>query len=579
MAFLTTRDTDLPGGRFNLTGRETLIGRHPECDLVVEVGAVSRHHARIRCQEDDSYWLEDLGSRNGTFLNGQLVTEPQRLHAGDRFRICEVEFELHLDTGGSSGFIPDDSQVAFGGSRFGVVMVDDDDSVSGNSSLAQVEIRQSTAGVQLASTAETKLAALLQITLNLGRALALDEVLPKVLDSLFAIFPHADRGFIVLEGAGGTLVPRWIKTRRPDPSGETVRVSRTIIRKAMQEGHAILSLDASNDARFQASESIADFRIRSMICAPLIDGEGNAFGALQIDTGDQRNRFVEADVEVLAAVASQAGIAISNAQLHEQALQQREVEQDLKLAIEVQSAFLPSGPPQLSGYRFHSHYRAAHHIGGDYFDYVQLPDGRVAVVVADVVGHGVAAAMYMAKLSAETRFALASEADPGRAVGLLNDRMNQLQLERFVTFLLLVVDPQRHTLTIVNAGHMPPMLRDPQGNIQELGERQAGYPIAILPQTSYESIEVPIAPGELAVLYTDGLNEAMNAGNEQFGIERIRQTMAEGGGGEAVVQRLTEAVGRHVGSEPQYDDMCMVVIERTEPESPLSGPSTPTEGL
>src|SRR5690606_4744507 len=144
------------------------------------------------------------------------------------------------------------------------------------------------------------------------------------------------------------------------------------------------------------SQSIADFRIRSMMCAPLIGADGRAFGALQIDTLDQRSRFSREDLEVLAGVAAQAALALEYAQHLDQALARKELERDLELARQVQRGFLPSAKPGVNGYVFYNYYQPAHHVGGDYFDYVQLPDGRLAIIVADVVGHGVAAALLMA---------------------------------------------------------------------------------------------------------------------------------------------------------------------------------------
>lgn len=565
MAFLTIADAGPDAERFALNGENTVFGRHPDCDVVVDVGAVSRHHAQV-VRKGEGYWVEDLKSRNGTFLNGQLVNGQQQLQPGDRIRICDVEFEFR-DGENLSTLMAPDSTWQFGGSSFGVVMVDEPKSDTG-AAISKVEIRKTAGGVQLASSADTKLAALLQITRSLGNALKLDEVLPKVLESLFAIFPQADRGFIVMEEVNGDLVPRWVKTRRSEDESETVRISRTIIREAMTEGAAILSLDATSDARFQSSESIADFRIRSMICAPLFNGEGNAIGALQIDTTDQRNRFEENDVEVLAAVATQAGVAVHNAQLHDRALVQKAVEHDLKLAIEVQSAFLPHSAPEMPGFRFHSYYSAANHIGGDYYDYIHLPDGRVGVVVADVVGHGVAAAMFMAKLSAETRFSLASEHDPAVAIAKLNDRMSELEVERFVTFLLMVLDPSDCSATIVNAGHMPPVIRRGDGTIEEPGMEESGLPISIMGGMDYEAVRIDLAEGDLAVMYTDGVNEAMGPTGEQFGMEKVRELVAEGGTAEQVNERIITALKKHFGTTPPDDDICLVTIERVPIESP-----------
>lgn len=557
MAFLSTNSHGRGIERFELNADVITIGRHPECDIVVDAGAVSRYHAKVFRRNAD-FAVEDAGSRNGTYLNGQLLTSRQTLQEGDRVRISDVELVFHMEE--TPEFARPGSEMTFDGSSFGIVMVDDQDTKSVGS---KVEFQASESGLKISATAEAKLAALTKINRNLTGALALDDVLPKILESLFEIFPAADRGFVVMENPEGVLVPRWVKLRYQRDETETVRISRTIIRNAMRSGEAVLSFDAMDDSRFNSSESIADFSIRSLICAPLHNEEGSPTGALQIDSTRGRGQFREDDVDLLAGVAAQASALINNARLHERALRQREVEQDLKLATEVQQAFLPQRPPDAEGFRVRSFYRAANHIGGDYFDYIPLPDGRVAILVADVVGHGVAAAMYMAKLSAEARFCLASERDWGRAVEQLNDRMSRLHVERFVTLLLMVIDSSEETVAVVNAGHMAPIVRrQADGTLDEPGSDCSGLPIAIDEGMRYESVTFPFLPGDVALLFTDGLNEAMNAADEEFGIERIRELVAAGGDAEEIHERIVRAVFAHVGPAPQVDDMCLVVIER-----------------
>ena len=567
MAFLST-NTDDPSAtqRFELVEDETVLGRHPDCHIVVDAGAVSRFHAKV-IRKGVDFMLEDAGSRNGTFLNTQQIEKPELLREGDRVRISEVELVFHHDSVPEFARSGSGSDMTFDGSKFGVMLVDDDSS-SGDYSSAKVEYRTSVDGLKMNATPEAKLEALIRINSNLSNVLSIDSVLPKVLESLFDIFPSADRGFIVMRNPDDTLTPRWVKTRKTADESETVRISRTIIRRVMDTGESLLSLDASEDSRFDSSESIADFSIRSMMCAPLSDGDGNTFGALQIDSTQGRGQFREEDVDLLAGVAAQAGIVINNARLHEQALNQKEVEQDLKLAIEVQRAFLPQAPPEAPGFRVSSFYQAANHIGGDYFDYIHFKDGRVGIVVADVVGHGVAAAMFMAKLSAETRFCLASDDDLSSAVERLNDRMSNLQVERFITFLLVVIDPKSEMINIVNAGHMPPIIRQAaDGEICEPGEEESGLPIAIDSGMDYETVTIPFPRGDLAVMYTDGINEAMDAADEEFGMENVRALTKQSGDAEEVTKRIVDEVLKHVGDAPPFDDMCLVVIERTEDPS------------
>ena len=557
MAFLSTVSGD-SSERFELTESETVIGRHPDCHIVVDAGAVSRFHAKV-VRQGDRFRVEDAGSRNGTFLNGHQVNTPELLNEGDHIRISDVELVFHQ--GVVPEFAASGNEVTFDGSTFGVKMIDDESSVSPS----RVEFRSSLDGLKMTATAEAKLEALIRINSAFSNGLALDSVLPSVLQGLFDIFPSADRGFIVMQTPDGSLIPRWVKTRQAMDETETVRISRTIIRQVMASGESILSLDAMEDSRFDSAESIADFSIKSMMCAPLADADGNTFGALQIDSTQGRGQFREEDVDLLSGVATQAGIVINNARMHEAALVQQEVEQDLRLATEVQQAFLPQDAPNTSGFNVSSFYQAANHIGGDYFDYIHFNDGRVGVVVADVVGHGVAAAMFMAKLAAETRFCLASDEDLAQAIERLNNRMSRVQVERFVTFLLVVIDPNSETISIVNAGHMPPVIRSAKdGSITEPGEEESGLPIAIDEGMDYETVTVPFHKGDVAVMYTDGVNEAMNASDVEFGMEKVRALTRQGGRAEEINQRIVNAVLNHVGDAPPFDDMCLVTIERTD---------------
>jgi serine phosphatase RsbU (regulator of sigma subunit) len=428
--------------------------------------------------------------------------------------------------------------------------------------MSKVGVSSGYGPLQLQASPEAKLNALLEINRSLGRALALDEVLPQVLNSLFKIFVQADRGFIALRNADGTLVPRWTRAWREDEA-ETIRVSRTIVNKVLETQEGILSADVMMDEEFNKAQSIADFRIRSMMCAPLIDSQGNSMGILQIDTVKQSKRFQQEDLEVLLAVASQAGIAIDNAQMHELALRQRGIERDLELANEVQQGFLPDQRPDVAGYEFFDFYRPAYQVGGDYFDYLPLPDGRLGVIVADVVGHGVAAALLMAKLSAEARYCLASGRQADQAINMLNERLCRLHMDRFVTAVLVILDPESHEVSMANAGHMAPILRTKAGAISEPGSAEAGLPLGIMEGLGYVETKVRLAPGDSLTLYTDGLNEAANEAGELYTIKRIHQCVESVSGSPQVLgQSVMDSVSEFVGQAAQGDDMCLVSFGR-----------------
>jgi len=563
MALLEHLNGERAGEQLQLPPQRSILGRHPECDIILDQGAVSRQHAQITFV-DGQYVIEDLRSRNGTLVNGQLVQSPQALCDGDEVKICDHTLAFHTDS--LSAAVPVGAGVLGEGSGHGAdpFEVTEDTAKVSNSSTVMWKIDlAATDTARLAVRPETKLRALIEITQNISRAIAIDEILPKVLDSLFNIFSQADRGFVVLCTPEGRLIPKAFKQRQGQEQ-EGARMSRTIINEVVKQKQAILSADAASDARFELSQSIADFRIRSMMCAPLVTGEGNVLGVIQIDTLDQRSRFTNDDLEVLASVASQGAFAIDNAQLHEKQLQQQKVQADLNAARQVQKNLLPTAPPTVEGYQFFDFYEAANEVGGDFYDYIVLRDGRVAVVLADVSGKGVAAALVMAKLSAAVRYCLASEPSASKAVDRINENFCSSGWEgRFATFVLALLDPKTNKVAIVNAGHMPPFIRRADGTIEELAPEIAGLPLGVTDGITYESAEITLAAGEMITLFTDGISEALNPANELYTLQRLQKVLGGAADNATTMGRaILDDVKRHAANRAQSDDMCLVVFGR-----------------
>lgn len=534
-----------------------VLGRHPDCDVVLDSASVSRQHAQL-IREDGRFFIEDLHSRNGTFVNGRIIQGRQALGDGDRVKICDLSFTFYSDQPAPP------LGALVGGESSLALLIDDAPSPSTSTIVSKLDVGISNSGVRLTVNPEVKLRAMIEIAHSLGKAVSLDEVLAKLLDGLFKIFIQADRGFVVLRTPDGVLVPKAVKHRRANME-EHMRISRTIINQVMSSQEAVLSADAAHDARFDTSQSIADLRIRSVMCAPLIDSEANSLGVIQLDTSDQRHRFQQDDLDVLASVASQAAIAVDNAQLHENAMRQHALERDLELAHKVQRGLLPAAPPQVGGYYFFDFYEPANQVGGDYYDYVELPGGRIAVVIGDVSGKGVSAALLMAKLSGEVRYCLASEPTAAAAVSRINASFSGSGWQdRFVTFVLAVLDSERHELTLVNAGHMPPLLRHSQGIVEPIGSDESGLPLGVDATFQYEQCTRPIAPGDFLTLFTDGISEAMNSENELYGLGRLRDQLAASAPVASLGRLILDDVKRFVGGRAQSDDMCLACFGRAQ---------------
>jgi phosphoserine phosphatase RsbU/P len=203
-------------------------------------------------------------------------------------------------------------------------------------------------------------------------------------------------------------------------------------------------------------------------------------------------------------------------------------------------------------------------VGGDYFDYITLPDGRLAIVLADVSGKGMPAALLMARLSSEVRDSLASEPTPAAAVRRLNAELVAGRWQdRFVTLVLAVLDPREHVLTLVNAGHCPPLLRRDSQPVEELAEQQTGLPLGVAEDYVYEQAVINVLPGDFFLLLTDGISEAMNGRNELYGLERVRRQVAMPIGSVAELGRhVLSDLRNFVGDQPQSDDICLTCFGR-----------------
>jgi serine phosphatase RsbU (regulator of sigma subunit)/pSer/pThr/pTyr-binding forkhead associated (FHA) protein len=525
-----------------LEGDRFVLGRNPDCGIVIPVTSVSREHAQI-LRLQGRYFIEDKQSRNGTFVNNQPISARTLLRHNDRIRICDF-LAAFLDTPGDDG---DEGEAADGPSTVEAML-------------------SHTSHLLLEKQPAEKLRTLLEISSDLAKTLQLDSLLPKIADSLFHLFPQADRCFLIQSGDGDRLLPRVVKTRRASEE-TTARFSRSIVRRCLETAQAFLSGDASRDDRIQLSQSVVDFRIRSVMCAPLCRVDGKAFGVIQLDTQDHGKKFKEEDLKLLCGVANQAAIALENSRLIEEAVLQERLQRDLALAKQIQFSFVPREVPHIPGYEFWGHYEPAQQVGGDYYGYIPLPDGKLVVAVGDVAGKGVAAALLMAKLSSESRFSFLTEGDPARALGKLNDLLYEFcsRADRFITFAAVVLDPRRHLVRMVSAGHPAPLLCRPGAALQNaMPGSVAGVPLGILEGFAFESCQLSLHPGDGLLLFTDGVTDSMSVQGRAFEMKGIQAAVQQAGGGPRLaVDAVVRAVKLHAANRDPHDDLTVVALGRT----------------
>jgi serine phosphatase RsbU (regulator of sigma subunit) len=526
----------------NLDEDITIIGRHPDCALTFLSKTVSGIHAKI-VKRELNFYIEDLQSRNGVWVNDQPVREPTRLIENDQIRLGEIvlrfkesiPFKFEFTAGAE-----DETKIT--------AMVPG----AGQSGLCETQ-------------PEAKLKAVLDISSGLAGTMDLHLLLPKILDSLFQIFPRADRACILLrDETTGKMVSRAIKSRGPGLN-ECVRLSRTILNKVLAEKTGILSADASTDTQFGDSQTIVDLSIRSLMCVPMLGLDGEPLGVINVDCQHPVVQFCQDDLELLMAVAGQAALSYENARLLSSYVEKKKQDKELAIARNVQRALLPKSFPSIKGYEFHACYDPALAVGGDYYDCFMLGNETICLTLGDVAGKGVPSALIMTWLSScvQTTLRFVHEAD-WAAIAINEQMCSRIVEGRFVTFVLMIIDLRMHELSLVNAGHMSPLIRKSDGALELMDEDIIGPPFGVDEGYVYSAEKRSIDPGDTIAIVTDGIFEARNPDGEFYGIERIYERVRQDGSKPARLAKvLLEDVYRHASGRSQTDDITILTIGRS----------------
>ena len=550
---------------------QNLIGRHPDCQIAVVQASVSGKHAAIHV-EADGFYIEDVGSRNGTFVNKEQVTVRTKLTHNDMIQFGDAVSKFECPEAAAAPVPTPAPQPAapapiapipestMDGAMFGTVALDDDTEEDTN--ITGQMANQGRFGV-LDTNPEAKLKAVLKISNSLAGEVNLDVLLPKILDTLFSIFTYADRGCILLKAENGDMVPKAMKHRR-EGEDASVRLSRTIVNKVLTDKCGLMSADASMDGEFSGSQSIADLKIRSMMCVPLLGLDGEPLGVLSIDSQNPLGQFGQEDLEILMTVAGQAALSYESARLMQSYAQKMKQDGELEIAKTVQRALLPTDFPSVGDYEFFASYDSAQAVGGDYFDVFPLPDGKIILSFGDIAGKGVPGALIMSRMSSCVQSTIRHVQDLEEAMCAINDHMCDSAVEgRFVTYLLAVVDPATNKLLLSNGGHMSPIIHRADGTLELFDEELVGPPIGVVDGYPYETEEKELNPGDLVVFFTDGVDEAMNYEDELYGEERLYDFVKNGPRrAEELGKALFKDVRRHANGRPQNDDITIMTFGR-----------------
>lgn len=501
------------------------IGRHDDNHLVLRDNRVSRRHARILA-EGAGYVIEDLKSTCGLWVNGARVAR-HSLRPGD-----------------SIGFgVPDSYRLVF--------------------SLSETAAEPAAiAGGQLA-----KLRAVGEVTRALAASLSIDEVLAAVIEGALAV-TGCERGFLLLR-RGDDLEIRVARDRHGPLSPDDLRIPTRLLGRALARRKEFLAMDFDPAA---ADHTIAALELRSVICVPLVRVRAGAAeqtaalsiaeetaGLLYLDS-----RLGAADLsgggrEILTTLALEASTVLENARLLEERWKRQRMEEELRIARQIQQSLLPRSLPADGWFRAAASSLPSLEVGGDYLDVRQVDSSRWSVVVADVSGKGVGAALLASLLHGLFLAAPYSHLPTAESLSRVNRFLNERTGgEQYATLFHGILN-EDGLLNWSNAGHPAPLLLRAGGRIETLPAN--GLPLGLLEDSAYDVAEARLSPGEMLVIYSDGVTEARNAAGEFFGLKRLKEALRAGGDCRQMHATVLAALRQFTGGAPQADDVSLVVLE------------------
>lgn len=525
--------------RLRLTDETVTIGRAAECTIPIKDRYLSRKHAEILAQ-NGGWLLKDCGSANGTYLNGARVSGDLVLHSGDRIRLGDTEilFQTEHTT-----------------DRFLAVA---DSKVSATISIPIKDIVEHKPDVNDKSL--DRLQILNALAMELIEDRPLDQLFGFIVDRVMQHLRPSRAAIGLLADNGKAFVS--VEVRRQDSKDDSeLAISQTLLAEVVEEKRALAFMDVSVDDKLSQAKSIVMQGIHSVLCAPLTISDA-VVGVLYVDFLYTQRTISEEDVRLVGQVARIAAVKLENTRLREEAIQKRLMDEELKTAYVIQRRLLPDKPPVAEGYTFAGLNRPCRAVSGDYYDFVTRPDGRIYFVIADVSGKGVTAALLMAGLQASFRIFTKSDPTPAELVAKLNGTLKEtLPQSKFVTLFAGRLDTTNGSVEYANAGHNPPLWVKNDG-VTDLAVTD--LILGMFPKAGYQNQALSLEPGDSLVLFTDGVSEAENAGEQEFGYPNISRTVGVLHSKDAttIAGALEQAVMKFAGDCHFGDDVTLMVVSR-----------------
>ena len=542
---------------FPLAGQRVTIGRASTNDIVLSDQFSSSCHAVV-VPTERGYALVDQGSKNGTFVNGRRVSGEIDLARGDEILIGSTRFYFDRDYQPSVETV---EGTTFTHSSNTIIQVKD---LLKKPAAAGVIVKTPGGGLDLERFQQDQkiISVVAEVSQALIYHMPLDKLLDHIMDVLIQHLPM-DRGVLMLKNeATQALEPKVVRVQNAALRTQSIFVSQTIVRTALERNSAILISDIQADEGLRAQVSVVQAQIHSAMCVPLWNNQ-DIIGLIYCDRASLLEQFTEDDLRLLTLLANLAAVKIENARLYEVSLKNAQLEREMALAVQIQKNFLPRADPDFAPYEISGSARACRRVGGDYYDYIAVDTNRLAIVIADVSGVGVSASLLMASLRGALHEKFPGSVDLGDLAAKLNDFVySSSDSHLFISFFLAIIDRRTDEAAYINAGHNPPVLQPRKGPARLL--ESTGLCLGMFPDQSYDERKVVLGPGDLLCLYTDGIVESRQGEHDEYGDERLAERLRELGSLPARVirDRIFEDVFAFSGCAEAGDDMTLVVVKR-----------------
>jgi phosphoserine phosphatase RsbU/P len=531
-----TKTIELKGDRFTL-------GRSSTTELCfADDAGLSRQHLAFE-REGDEWNIRDLGSKNGTLLNSTRLNGSMRLRPGDRVAAGHLVI-AYDDPGTKAATAP-------------VTFIPGAEGEAATSSTVVVDLKKLLGGKTVDTTA-LQMRALIKAGEELGpqkERKSLPELFQLILDlSIEAV--GAERGVLMTLESNGELVVGAAK-------GSAFRISTTVRDRVLKTQLSVLVRDTMLDEAFRERQSIIGQSVRTLMAAPL-QTKDRVIGLIYVDSPSLTRVFKEEDLNLLTVMANTAAIRIEHERLAEIEHQERMMAHELQQAAEIQQRFLPAQAPQVAGLDLAGHNAPCHTVGGDYYDFFPYPNGRVAMVLGDVSGKGMPASLLMMSLQARVQVLI----EEPENLGAVMTRLNRLTAtncpsNRFITFFMCLLDGGTGELAFSNAGHNPPLVMRAGGSAEWL--EAGGCVLGVMPMIKYDQSQSRLNAGDVLVVFSDGVTDAVNPQGEEFGEARLEAAVRQyrGEPSAAILEGVNRAIAEWTAGTPLPDDLTLLVARRT----------------